>query len=431
VYGESPSLAVIMSTITHAIIRLELKQFQNIKDSNFLSLSENEINILMDKCILTAKTKDEEIDYIWYLFNKDRLNPISLSSYLMLTENCNFSCEYCYQRNQTKNTTIKSDVLDLIINWFANKFKTGNYKICTTNLFGGEPLLNTPGIISFANKMKPLCQKNNIEHRLVLITNGYLLNNEVVHNLALNGLKEIHVSIDGDAESHNKRRHLKNGEPTFDIILQNIYDSQNFIKNEKLDLKIVLRIGFDNNNLINIKSLLSGFNGSIDWNITEVYFAPIYNTTAQICDKTSFCSQHALTDITSLSNAYEYLFSSMLNENFILPDYISSGPCMVLADNAVLIDCNGILFKCADMVGLNDVRIGSVENTIDFNPVYYKMMRGSHVDDCFAKYCKYINMCGGGCIMHGLTKENKVGIRHCEYELFERINKYLLGLKYL
>jgi len=47
-----------------------------------------------------------------------------------------------------------------------------------------------------------------------MITNGYLLNEKNIDFIINNEIKFLQITIDGNEEIHNKRRYLKNGNPT-------------------------------------------------------------------------------------------------------------------------------------------------------------------------------------------------------------------------
>ena len=63
---------MLFSTITKAIVELEMNKYKNIN-----LLSDNEINSLKSMNILVDDFLDEK-KYVWHIINKDRLNPISL-----------------------------------------------------------------------------------------------------------------------------------------------------------------------------------------------------------------------------------------------------------------------------------------------------------------------------------------------------------------
>lgn len=406
---------VLFSTITKAIVELENNKYNNI----FL-LSDDEIKKLKDMNILVDDHLDEK-KYVWHIINKDRLNPISFACYVMFTEECNFRCKYCYQNNQVKNRTLNKKKMHTIIRWISMRLKKNNYKYCRIDLYGGEPLLNKEMMIDFSRKIYDECIKNNIELRLSLVTNGFLLTNETVETLLHLGLRSIQISFDGFKDDHDFRRPLKDCSGTFDKIMANIINLQN------MNVEIILRIGFDKYNLDSIPDLIIYLKKVLDLNKIEIYFAPIYQTTAQIANKDSFCSNYVLNTNRSLIDAYKFLYKTSYDLGIKVPSYIKIGPCMVLADDAIIFDTDGNIFKCVDMIGISELIIGNADMD-NYLSKYYDFIMGETLNNCINRGCKFVPLCGGGCAMVGYTKEKKINEIDCKVEVFNEVNKYLLSL---
>lgn len=150
---------------------------------------------------------------------------------LNITNNCNNSCKYCFcdkDISVISNEVIKTS-LDFLFKQSLNK-----QPVCIS-LFGGEPTLyfnKIKEVIEYGIKLKDLYQ---IPFYIELFTNGTNLSNELY-----TFLKYIHqyidafmiyLSIDGDRESHNKNRILKNGDGSFDYVFNNINKWKDITKN--------------------------------------------------------------------------------------------------------------------------------------------------------------------------------------------------------
>lgn len=55
-----------------------------------------------------------------------------------------------------------------------------------------------------------------------IVTNGYLLTPEVAETLAACDVKMAQITLDGSRKDHDSRRFLRNGQPTYDAILDNV-----------------------------------------------------------------------------------------------------------------------------------------------------------------------------------------------------------------
>src|SRR6185503_7288874 len=88
--------------------------------------------------------------------------------------------------------------------------------------FGGEPLLNIPVMNYLAERLYASAAERDVEQRISIITNGLLLNREIVDRLLPYGLKGVKITLDGDRDMHNRMRPLRGGQGTFDRIVESI-----------------------------------------------------------------------------------------------------------------------------------------------------------------------------------------------------------------
>ena len=107
---------IVFSTITKSIIEFNNEEFKDLKSGNFEKFDKKTIQFLIEKQIITCL--QDEFSYVKFLINRDRYSPISLNTYIMFTENCNFSCVYCYQKGQVCGKNISEEVIDDVINWY-------------------------------------------------------------------------------------------------------------------------------------------------------------------------------------------------------------------------------------------------------------------------------------------------------------------------
>ena len=109
----------------------------------------------------------------------------------------------------------------------------------TVSWFGGEPTLCIDTIEFLSQKLSDLCKKNGVPFgESSIITNGYLLDVERALRLRRLGISRAQITLDGDRETHNKRRPLRGGKATFERILDNITQIHNV-------LEIYIRINLD------------------------------------------------------------------------------------------------------------------------------------------------------------------------------------------
>jgi uncharacterized protein len=126
---------------------------------------------------------------------------------------CNFRCSYCFQEDYSvKPAGLKDEVLDAFFAHIKQEF-AGQRKYLT--LFGGEPLL--PGKAAQERIGAILSRANSAKLDIAVVTNGHTLV-EYLPILATAKIREIQVTLDGPPESHDARRFLAGGSPTFETI---------------------------------------------------------------------------------------------------------------------------------------------------------------------------------------------------------------------
>lgn len=149
---------------------------------------------------------------------------------LFLTSECNFECDYCYEKE--KRNKLEKDIhasIEDIYNFLSDIEWREEGLNSTIVLFGGEPLLRFDEIEYIINYIKTSKKKGG--WGISLITNGYFLSNTTI----LNKIKEyvfddfmrehnIHIKlgISFDVSGQSSRKIIGNNKNSYDKILNNI-----------------------------------------------------------------------------------------------------------------------------------------------------------------------------------------------------------------
>lgn len=168
------------------------------------------------------------ISYYNNLINNNSLNKLS-TLFLSLTDNCNFSCSYCYYTSSNTREYYNNSKYNMTwinakkaIDFFLSD--ANNFQPRYISISGGEALINytlIKKIIDYINK-----KDNNIS--ITITTNGSLLNSDIIKYFIKNKVKLV-ISLDGPKEVHDKNRRLLNSKGTYDQIIKNInYIKENF-----------------------------------------------------------------------------------------------------------------------------------------------------------------------------------------------------------
>lgn len=367
----------------------------------------------------------KEQNYLAHFMHKDRLSPEALTTYIAFSTACNFDCIYCFEQGQTNYKAMSQKQIKQLLVWYKRKLEQGKFKICSVDLFGGEPILTLETVLTFLTGLKEITNSIGIQLKVRLITNGYFLTRQVIEKLYPFGLYAIHTTIDGLKQSHNQRRFLKKTKKgTFDVVFNNLLEATKI----ELPFDIVCRISFDRSNIHDIPLLLDLIKEKDLTGRIDPYFGCITQTTLQTRNPESFCSQHVLEE-KEIANSYIYLYTESYKRGFTIPDFFSFGPCMIVAEGGVVIAPNGDIFKCLDMIGIDELIVGNIVEPQE-RPVYYDFMQAPQLQQCVKTDCPFVPVCGGGCIMESYLKTGDYTQLICHRNILEKIYAALLPLKY-
>lgn len=127
-----------------------------------------------------------------------------------LTERCNLRCKHCYQETPAKEMSREEyihvlDQYDNLLNDVRAKLSDGRSLSGMVTVTGGEPLAS-PYFYEIIHEIKSR------GHKLGVLTNGTLINEETIQHFLVDRPDYVQVSIDGDKEMHDNIR----GEGNFD-----------------------------------------------------------------------------------------------------------------------------------------------------------------------------------------------------------------------
>lgn len=220
------------NTNSNSILSLFDKGFDN--DSNNVSL-----NKLVNLGFFVEKDTNE-------LFRARHLHEIRgrdnrrLQLIVLATEQCNFRCTYCYENFQ--KGVITEETIIGIKKYLDKNIRYLNH--LNIQWFGGEPLLAIKQIEEISRYAINLCDHYNVTYTSSMTTNGYLLNEKNISLLDSLKVKRYQITLDGNSETHNKSRVLRNGSGSYDKIFNNLKT----LKNTSIDFTCRIRVNFDKDN---------------------------------------------------------------------------------------------------------------------------------------------------------------------------------------
>lgn len=375
----------LFNSLSGLFCEISKNTFIALYEHSYSELDKETIEFLKEKNVLIPK----EEKYLYYLESKTQFNiAMSVNSELgliiMPTTHCNLSCPYCFEsKNNTASMT--DEVEQQLFSFISNHKDSKSIKL---TWYGGEPLLSMTRIKSIWNRLKlEFPDKPVTSHSIV--TNGYLVNDEVINFFQESKLDSIQITLDGEINNHNKTRCLKSGEPTFDRIFNNILKlSTNLPSTE-----IIVRVNINRENLSDYTVVENLIKMEARENI-YVYPGFIREDCKDGCN---FC-------YNTISNGKDYYdfvkraqdYGSQLE---CYPSDNGSKGCIMSSINSYIIGPQGEIYKCWNDIGYKDRIVSFIQNKSLGNRLrlFRYLCETSPFSDSQCKECYVFPICKGGC----------------------------------
>lgn len=207
VYNRAENEVVIYNTYSKALVVLDNQEYKEF--DNLTITSEEMITTLLNNHIIIEESFDE-VGFLTYCHNLTKYSKEALHLVLATTMDCNFGCPYCYE-NRRKGK-MSDEVQTAIIEFIRINLEKGVRSLDVT-WYGGEPLLYPDIIKKMSVKIHELVTEYSCELNMYMVTNGYLLNPDLVEMIDSIGIVKVQITLDGLKDSHDARRHLISGFP--------------------------------------------------------------------------------------------------------------------------------------------------------------------------------------------------------------------------
>jgi len=144
---------------------------------------------------------------------------------LMVTEECNFQCDYCYENIDARSARTKPplsiEICHNALDFFDCHFGKIEFKAIEFRIYGGEPLLQSELILQAFDAARNHFQHNAAEVLYMLNTNGSLLTLPLCGELKSRNVN-VAVSLDGARKLNDAHRKYPNGSGTFNPTITGI-----------------------------------------------------------------------------------------------------------------------------------------------------------------------------------------------------------------
>ena len=147
--------------------------------------------------------------------------PNSLNLWIQTTNDCNLRCSYCYIHTLGRREYLNENCIDRFIDKLVETAKQSNLRLVQLRFAVGEPFLKLSLWVSKIPELKQRLDDVRCRLNTVFLTNLATLNQNQIEFIKTNSIG-LAVSIDGIGEFHNRTRHFRNGEGSFNIVSSNI-----------------------------------------------------------------------------------------------------------------------------------------------------------------------------------------------------------------
>jgi uncharacterized protein len=304
------------------------------------------------------------------------------------TLDCNFRCTYCF--SYARQERMSPEVQQALIRFVEERLLQASGLSVTW--YGGEPTLCLDVIEALCSQLRGLCERHGAQYQPSgIVTNGYLLTEKVAKRLSAAGIVQAQVTLDGDMNTHNKRRPLQGGAGTFDRILDNVAAARGL-------LDIQIRINVDRNNACTAVAALDAL---VEHGLQGIpaYFGHVRPFTEACAGVASDClsdQEFSALNLVLTRQAIARGFTSLR-----YPQLELGGVCGAEHELSYLIAPDGLLFKCWAQASLGPEH--SIGNIFDdrVTPVQEENLRRflgwDPMANATCRECRVLPICMGGC----------------------------------
>ncbi|MDN4602835.1 radical SAM/SPASM domain-containing protein [Chryseobacterium mucoviscidosis] len=344
----------LYNSLTGKIIKIDSKHYDKAK--RILQNKITDLDIESDELIKYLYENEYLVDQSLDEFKRataQKLRSVSsdrtLQLIILVNEDCNFRCVYCYEDFKKKEIT--SITIQGIENFLLNNIK--HYDYLQVQWFGGEPLISLGALELLSHKIIKICEENNVMYSSGMTTNGYLLTPDVMDKLNKLGVRSFQITLDGIDETHDKLRVGKEGEATFATIFSNLIN----LRNTSHQFHILLRTNVSDP----VKVVMENYIDLVDEYFKDDPRFDIHFVTVKDLKGSQSGDLH-LCDTKELFPYYEYAQEKGFSFDFYKGPLRPNGSeCYASNPNSLVIGSDGMIYKCTVAFNNQDNHVGNLK----------------------------------------------------------------------
>ena len=377
---------------------------------------ELERELIDKKIFLSYEGEDEQI--ISRLRQNAPQPDVNLA-YFILSEHCNLACKYCFVGSDACGQGISStkdmtpEIAEKALDVFARQLEQSSedYTEYESNIifFGGDPLLKFDVLEYVARRVKELSESRPVLRNtsLAVITNGTLLNEERILKLDAMGVA-VSISIDGFTEQANSMRVDKQGNETFERVVQ-VLETYKRLEVDPPSLSVTLT----ERTIEDLPSMLKlvgdygvrGFGYNVLLKREDEDGGEYYEAASQfIIDSFLALREHGVYEDRIMRKLNAFAHSRV---HFSDCGATSGGQILFAPDGRIGI-CQGLMSESENYVA----DIWDDDFIANEHPAWkaWSGLTAIHNDECLS--CEALGICGGGCPVNARLLHPELGL-HC------------------
>lgn len=377
---------------------------KTLSSASFVDSSDETISYLKQKGFIVAVGTDE-MESLKLIQQSIIQNPSIDTLYLLLTDNCNFACTYCffegsYNGHKEKITNMTKELALASVRRFAGYLKKArespnliSYEPSVV-FYGGEPFINLDVFFTAVEEIVILKESGTLPQNLTMNvnTNGSLVSRDIAlfcvkHNI------EVDVSLDGYESAHDACRVWRGGtKGTFRDVMEGIA----ILK--EAGAKTCISCTVSEKNVEELPDIFNWFLDGVD--VSNVGFNPLLNSYRYVVNDQNYPKKvaHAMIECFKIARERGIYEARMMRKvKAFVEGTIYDRDCCGCGKQVVVLP-DGRVGVCHAYSGTGEFFISPDSKFDPFeHPFWKEWSKRSplNMPQCYS--CEALTICGGGC----------------------------------
>lgn len=380
---------IIYSTITSKSYLISSDVCSKIFKNDLISINSNTLEFLKSERILIKSKQDEFQEFKKSIYD-NLIYRDSLYAVILPTSSCQFNCEYCGQLHN--DVSISLDAANRVIDRITKKLTDNHFKHLSIGWFGGEPLLALNEIDRMTQSIQKVTKQFNVSYSASIVTNGLNLCMSTFETLVKLCVTKFEITLDGDCETHNRRRNINTKENVFNIIVDNLNKIVHSDIFREKNIKVIIRCNIDKSNKFSWKGLLNKLEElDIIHKLASFYLAPIHSWGND--------AHKSAIDVYEFADIELEFLSTLVSKKckFNILESSKKRTCMAVSTHDEVFDVFGNIYNCTEIPLVDKYKNSNYIVNQDSNGKRKFDNWYSLLFDSKCKKCKILPLCMGVC----------------------------------